>query len=142
MGKLEEIRQRLSTGSTPNQLISEGYAKSSVFAVNRKRKSQQQVTPVITTSIPEDLEELRHQKEIIKLQKEIVELEAAKEKIPERMAKMEDELQRLNGELSSLIGKCYASLYWVILNKHGGNEDEAHREALGAASDFLKHFGY
>ena len=78
----------------------------------------------------------------MKLKKEIAELEAAKENVPDRMAKLEAEVHRLNNELPSLVGNCYASVYTVILRKHGWNEEEVRQEATSIANDFLEHFGY
>jgi len=84
MGKLNDIKEKLLAGSTTKQLIEQGYAKSSVFNVARKLNNVQSAIP--TSPVPDELQKLRHQEEIIKLQKEIVELESAKEKLPERMA--------------------------------------------------------
>ena len=141
MGKLEEIREKLVAGSkTSHQLIEQRYAKSSVHYVAKKLKDVQPNTP--NSSVPDELQELRHQRDIIKLQKEIAELEAAKENVPDRMAKLEAEVLWLNKEVPNLVGDCYASLYKVILLNQGCDEYEARQEAKSAANDFLKHFGY
>ena len=85
MGTLNDIRQKLLSGGTVSQLIKEGYAKSSVNHVVRKlKKTQPAGTPA--SSVEDELQELRHQKEVVKLKKEISELEAAKEKVPDRVA--------------------------------------------------------
>ncbi len=43
------------------RLIAEGYARSSVFAVDKKFKSEQRIMPANTEPMPEDLWELRYQ---------------------------------------------------------------------------------
>ena len=63
-------------------------------------------------------------------------------KLKKEIAELEAEVYRLNEELPNLVGNCYASVYKVILHKHGWNEDEARQEAISVANDFLKHFGY
>jgi hypothetical protein len=72
MGKLNEIRNRLLAGDTPQQLIKQGFAKSSVHRENKKLNNSQPNT----TAKPEndELQELRQRRDIIKLQKEIAEL--------------------------------------------------------------------
>ena len=137
MGKLNDIRDKLLAGSTTKQLIEQGYSKSSVFAVARKIKDIQPGIPA--SSIPDDLQELRHQRDIIKLQKEIAELEAAKEKVPDRVAKLETEVQWLNQQLPDLVENCFACLYLAILLKHGWNLDEAIEEAKNVGKDFIDH---
>lgn len=106
MGKLNDIRQKLSAGGTTSQLIDQGYAKSSVFNVARKLKNTK--TDIPASSVPDEVQELRHRKEIIKLQKEIAELEAAKEKMPDRVAALESRLTALeswcDGDLVDAIG--------------------------------------
>ena len=64
MGKLNEIREKLLTGSTTNQLIEQGYAKSSVHHVAKKLEKLQP-SPA-TSPVPDEIQELRHQKEIMK----------------------------------------------------------------------------
>lgn len=136
MGKLEEIKEKLLAGSTTKQLIEQGYSKSSIFHVVRKLKDIQPSIPA--SSIPDDLQELRHQRDIIKLQKEIAELEAAKEKVPDRVAKLETEVQWLNQQLPDLLANCFACLYVVILIKHGWNHDEAVEEATIVGKDLIE----
>ena len=140
MGKLEEIRKKLVAGSTTKQLIEQGYAKSSVFNVAKKIKNPQ--PDAVTLPVPDEIQELRHRREIIKLQKEIAELEVAKEKVPDRLAKLETEVHQLNQRLPDLVESCYACLYVAILLKHGWNEEEALQEAKNGGNDFLKLWGY
>lgn len=90
MGKLNEIRDKLLAGSTTKQLVKQGYAKSSVFSVAKKIKNLEPITTRLPIS--DEIQELRHRREIIKLQKEIAELEVAKEKVPDRLAKLEAEV--------------------------------------------------
>ena len=141
MDTLNDIGQKLLSGSTVNQLIKESYAKSSINHAARKLKKNQEPGTTVT-QIDNELQEIRHQKEIMKLQKEIAELEVAKEKMPDRLAKLEAEVYRLNKELSNLVGECYASVYSIILQNYRWNEDETRQEAISAANKFLKHFGY
>ena len=137
MGTLNDIRQKLLSGGTVSQLIKEGYAKSSVNHVARKlKKTQPAGTPA--SSVEDELQELRHQKEVVKLKKEISELEAAKEKVPDRVAKLEAEVQWLNQQLPDLLANCIACLYVVILVKHGWNQDEAVEEATIVGKDLIE----
>ena len=140
MGKLNEIRDKLLAGSTTKQLVKQGYAKSSVFRVAKKTKNPQ--PDAVTLPVPNEIQELRHRREVIKLQKEIAELEVAKEKVPDRLAKLETDVHQLNQQLPDLVANCYASLYMIILCKHGWNEDEALQKAKSIGDDFLKCFGY
>ncbi|MFC2013809.1 hypothetical protein ACFLU8_02885 [Chloroflexota bacterium] len=100
MGKLNDIRQKLSAGSTTSQLIDQGYAKSSVFSMARKLKDSQSDIPA--TLVSDELQDLRRQRDMIKLQKEIAELEAAKEKLPERVAALELSLEELPARIMFL----------------------------------------
>ena len=98
MGTLNNIRQKLLSGYSTGQLITEGYAKSSVNHVARKLKKNQEPGTTVT-QVDDELQGLRHQKEKVKLQKEIAELEAAKEKLPDRVTKTEAELLDLRENL-------------------------------------------
>lgn len=140
MGKLNEIRDKLLAGSTTKQLVKQGYAKSSVFRVAKKIKNPQPA--IATLPVPDEIQELRHRREVIKLQKEIAELEFAKEKVPDRLTKLEAEVDQLNQQLPDLVESCYSCLYVAILLKHGWNEEEALQEAKNGAHDFLKLWGY
>ena len=135
MGKLEEIKEKLLAGSTTKQLIKQGYPKSSIFHVARKIKDIQ--PGMSASSIPDDLQELRHQRDIIKLQKEIADLEAAKEKLPERVANLEARLEDLHSALPILVGHCYTFLFTMILASRGRDWDEAAEEARKVADVFM-----
>ncbi|MFC1958305.1 hypothetical protein ACFLV6_00040 [Chloroflexota bacterium] len=140
MDILAEIRQKLLNGKQPAELVKEGFAKSSVYSVAKKIKN---LHPDITSApVPDEIQELRHQKEIMKLKREIAELEDSKEKIPGRLEKLEAEVLRLNKAIPNLVWDCYASLYAVILLNKGWNKDAARQEAIRITNDFLKHFGY
>ncbi|MFC2065680.1 hypothetical protein ACFLUO_01250 [Chloroflexota bacterium] len=122
MGKLNDIEQKLLSGSTPSQLLEEGKPKSSVTYVVRKLKKAEPVsTP--TPPVNDELQELRHQKEAAKLRKESTELEDSREKTPDKLAKLEAEVLRLNKEIPDLVWKCYASLYAFILRNQGLDGD-------------------
>ncbi|MFC1870073.1 hypothetical protein ACFLYE_02245 [Chloroflexota bacterium] len=114
MGKLNEIRDRLLAGSTTSQLIEEGYAKSSVFNVAKKLKNAQPDIPA--SPISNELQELRHQRDIIKIQKEIAELEAARDKLPDRVAVLEKTVLDLRSLLKNavdtalVVGLVYAGM--------------------------------
>jgi len=139
MGKLNEIKNKLQSGTTTRQLIEQGYPRSSVYREANKLKVIQPGIPA--SPVSDEIQELRHRREIIKLQKEIAELEVAKEKVPDRLAKLETEVHQLNQKLPGLVESCYASLYMIILRRHGWNEDEALQEAKSGGNDFLKYFG-
>jgi hypothetical protein len=100
MGKLDEIRNKLESGTTPKQLIAKGYPRSSVYRENKKLKVIQSGTSA--SPVSDEIQELRRHKEIIKLEKEIAELEALKEKLPERVAALESGLEGLPGRISFL----------------------------------------
>lgn len=95
MGKLEEIREKLVAGTAAKELVKQGYARSSVHHAAKKLKTIQPATP--TSPVPDEIQELRHQRDIIKLQKEIAELEAMKERLPDRVAALELGLEGLDG---------------------------------------------
>ena len=122
MGTLNDISQKLVSGYTVSQLIGEGYAKSSVNHVAKKlKKTQLLATP--TSPVEDELQELRHQKEIVKLRKEIADLEAAKEKVPDRLA----ELEKTYSELRSFVCDAVDSALYVSL-KHAGMDSEKAKE--------------
>ncbi len=52
---------------------------------------------ILDSPIPDELQELRRQREKIKLQREIADLEAGKEKLPHRVAALETKLAQLEG---------------------------------------------
>ena len=108
MGKLNEIRDKLLAGSTTKQLVEQGYAKSSVFSVAKKLANTKPDMPA--SSVQDELQDLRRQREIMKLQKEIAGLEADKEKLPDRMEVLESRLTALeswcDGDLVDAIGDC------------------------------------
>ena len=139
MDILVDIRQKLLSGKQPIEWVKDGYAQSSVYSVAKKVRNTQ--SGILGLPVDDELTELRRRKEIIKLQKEIAELKAAKERLPDRVAKLEAEVHRLNQQLPDLVANCYASLYMVILCKHGRNKDEALEKAKSIGNDFLKHFG-
>ncbi len=93
MGKLNDIRDKLLSGSTTKQLIEQGYTKSSVFRVAGKLKGSQ--PNILATPASDELQELRHQRDMIKLREEISKLEAAKEKLPDRVAALEKAVPEL-----------------------------------------------
>jgi len=69
------------------------------------KKNQPVVVP--SPSVGSEVQELRHQKEVVKLRKEIAELEATQEKIPERLEKLENEIRQLHQQEIDLVGNCY-----------------------------------
>ena len=126
MGTLSDIRQKLQSGYTINQLIGEGYAKSSVNHVARKlKKTQPPGTP--TSPVPDDIQELRHQRDIIKLKKEIAELEIAKEKMPERVAALEKTVL----DLRTLLRDAVDTALFISLNEAGWSREKAKEVADG-----------
>ena len=126
MGTLNDIRQKLLSGYTTSQLIKEGYAKSSVNHVNRKLKNNQQPGKTVT-QVDDELQELRHQKEMVKLRREIAELERAGGKLPERVATLE----KTNHELRSLIVNAVDTAIAVCLEYNGMDREEAREYADG-----------
>ncbi len=132
MGKLNDIRQKLSAGSTTSQLIDQGYAKSSVFNVARKLKNTKPDIPA--SPVPNELQELRQQRDMIKLQKEIAELEATKEKLPERVAALEKKMV----ELRSILNDAVDTAIGVCMEYAGMDREEAKEYADGWVEKNMK----
>ncbi len=120
MGTLDDIGQKLSSGSTVGQLIEEGYAKSSVTLVARKLKNARPAAPP-GSPVDDELQELRHQKETIKLQKEIADLEAGKDRLPERVTVLEKAFP----ELRSFVSQVVEVALWQGLVSGGMDREEA-----------------
>jgi hypothetical protein len=121
MGKLDEIRNKLRSGATTGQLITQGYPRSSVYRENKKLKVIQTGTPA--SPVSDEIQELRRHKEIIKLQKEIADLELAKEKIPDKVAALEKSVDKLRSLLNNAVDTAlYTSLF------HAGMDQEEARE--------------
>jgi len=126
MGKLNDIEQKLISGSTPSQLVKEGEAKSSVTFVARKLKKAEPVstpTPLAT----DELQQLRHQKEVAKLKKEIAEIEDSKDNMPERVAALEKAVL----ELRSLVTDAVDTAIMVCLEYAGMDRKQAKQYADG-----------
>ncbi|MFC1955916.1 hypothetical protein ACFLWZ_05255 [Chloroflexota bacterium] len=132
MGKLNEIRQRLLAGSTPKQLIEQGYPRSSVHRENKKLKDIQPDLHNMSTS--DDLQELRQRRDMVKLQKEIAEIEADKEKIPERMAALEQTVLKLR----SLLYNAVDTALGFGLEEAGWTHEEAREYADGWVEKNIK----
>ena len=129
MGKLNDIEQKLLSGSTASQLKKEGYAKSSVTYVDRKLKKAEPVsTP--TPSVNDELQQLRYQKELVKIKKEIADIEDSKENIPDRMAVLDSRLTALeswcDSDLVDAIGDCI----WSAWRAADRSEEDATEAAL------------
>ena len=132
MGVLDDIRQRLLSGSTPSQLIKEGYAKSSVNHAAKKLKKSQ--PDALASPIPDEIKDLRQQREKIKLQKEIAELEAGKEKLSERVATLEKTIS----ELRSFVTKAVEAALWQSLVSAGEDREEAKEFSDGWVDRHIK----
>ena len=132
MGKLNDIRQKLLAGSTTKQLIQQGYAKSSVFDVAKKLRNVKPGT--LASPVSDEVQELRHRREIIKIQKEIAELESAKEKVPDRVAALEKSVS----DLRSFITDVVDTALWQSLVYAGMDSDEAKEYADGWVDRYIK----
>ena len=77
--------------------------------------------------MPDELQELRHRRDIIKLQKEIAELEAVKEKIPDRVATLEKKMV----ELRSLLNNAVDTVIMACLEFAGMDRERAREYADG-----------
>ncbi len=132
MGTLDDIEKKLLSGYTPSQLIKEGYAKSSVNLVVRKLKKLQPGAPDLP--IPDEIKELRQQREKIKLEKEIADLEAEKEKLPERVANLEKTIP----ELRSFVTKVIEHALWQSLVSAGEDREEAKEFSDGWVDRHIK----
>ena len=126
MGTLNDIRLKLLSGYAANQLIREGYAKSSVNHVARKLKKTQRPDSTVA-QVDDELQELRHQKEVVKLRKEITELEGARDKLPGRVTVLE----KTNHELRSLLYNAVDTAIRVCLEYAGMDREEATEYADG-----------
>lgn len=132
MGTLNDIKKKLLSGYTVSQLIEEGYAKSSVNYVDRKLKKLQSDAPALP--IPDEIKELRQQREKVKLQKEIADLEAGKEKLSERVATLEKTIP----ELRSFVIKVIEGALWQSLVSAGENREEAKEFSDGWVGRHIK----
>ncbi|MFC1983071.1 hypothetical protein ACFLV5_04745 [Chloroflexota bacterium] len=133
MGKLNDIRQSLLAGSTTKEFVDQGYAKSSVFNEARKLKHTKP-DDINASSVTDELQDLRHRKEIIKLQKEIAELEAGKEKLPERIATLESKVAKLQSLLNNAVDTALS----ICLKEVGWNDEEAEEYADGWVGKNIK----
>ncbi|MFC1981483.1 hypothetical protein ACFLVN_04480 [Chloroflexota bacterium] len=71
----------------------------------------------------DDIQELRHQRDIIKLQKEIAELEVTKEKIPDRVASLEKTVIELRSLLNNAVNTAlYVSLAYAEMDREEAKE--------------------
>jgi len=127
METMAAIAQLLLGGHNPKDIISQGYAKSTVYLVQRKLLSTQLPVPGLEPG--DEIVELKRYKEKVKLEKEIAELEAAKEKLPERVAALE---KRFEGETKGL-KEWTRSGVWrmavLLYHMFGNDNDEAARRA-------------
>ena len=132
MGKLNDIRQKLSAGSTTKELIDQGYAKSSVFNVTNKLKGSH---PNITgTPVSDALQELINQRESKKVQNEIADLYAAGDKLPDRMAALEQTVLKLR----SLLCNAVDTALFICLREAERNYEEADQYANGCVEKNIK----
>ena len=132
MSILNDISQKLQSGYSTSQLIKEGYAKSSVNHVARKLKKLQPDVPDL--AIPDEIKELRQQREKIKLEKEIADLEAGKEKLSERVATLEKTIP----ELRSFLCKVVEHALWQSLVSAGEDREEAKEFSDGWVDRYIK----
>lgn len=132
MSTMSDIKLKLLSGSTVSQLIGEGYAKSSVNHVARKLKKPQSDAPALP--IPDEIKELRQQREKIKLQKEIADLEAGKDKLSERVAALE----KIVIELRSFVTDAVDTALWQSLVYSGMGREEAKEYADGWVDRYIK----
>ncbi len=132
MGKLDDIRQRLTAGNSPKQLIDEGYAKSSVF--NEAKKLRTTKTGLPDLPVSDELQELRQKRDMIKLQKEIAELEATKEKLPERLTALENKVAKLE----SIVNNAVDTALLICLEEAGWDREEAREYADGWVGKNIK----
>ena len=96
------------------------------------KKTQPADTP--TSSVPDELLDLRYRREIIKLQKEIAELEAAKDKLPDRVA----DLEKTVAQLRSLLCNAVDTAIMVCMEYAGIDREEAKEYANGWVEKNIK----
>lgn len=123
------IGQLLLAGHKPKEIIDQGYAKSTVYVVQRKLLATQ--LPVPGFEPGDELVELKRYKEKVKLEKEIAELEAAKEKLPERMAALEKHISFVH----HLVRDLGDTLAFYVRVVGGETEDEAMKYCEGWVED-------
>ena len=132
MGKLDEIRKKLQSGTTTRKLIEQGYPRSSVYRENKKIKGVQPEIP--TSPAPNELQELRHQRDMIKVQKEIAELEAAKGKLPDRITALEKTVVELQRQTIDAVD----TAVFISLTEAGWNREKAKEVADTLAEKIIK----
>jgi predicted nuclease with TOPRIM domain len=108
VSKQQIIRKRLFNGETPQQLIADGFARSTVYQVNKQLTRD----PLISSEIGE----LREKKAKLKLEADIEEMESKREKVPLRIERLEKQLSALADKLDRMSANLlyalqYASLY-------------------------------
>ena len=133
MSTLNDISQKLQSGYSTSQLIKEGYAKSSVNHVARKLKRTQPAVPP-TSSVSDELQELRHRREIIKIQKEIAELETTKMKLPDRMAALKKTVVELQHQTIDAVD----TVLFISLKEAGWSNEKALRVLTGWEKRLLR----
>lgn len=124
MSNMEKIHKLLSSGKTPQELIADGYPKSTVYAVAKKANGPQ-LTISESAIVDDEVQELKQKKQILKLEKEIDELQAAKEKLPDRLTALE---KRVDRQLH-LIRNAVDTAIGICLQYSGLDKDEARQYA-------------
>lgn len=118
MGTLAEIRQRLSSGERPADLIKAGFARSSVYFEVKKLREAGQSGSRGARPVEDELAELRRVKERVKLQTEIADLEENKARLPARLAALEKEVLGLREDIYEAAGQVLA-VVWVSAGADG-----------------------
>ena len=90
------------------------------------------LTPAST--VPDEIQELRQQREKIKLQKEIAELEADKDNLPGRVTALE----KASPELRSFVSQVVEHALWQSLVSAGENREEAKELSDGWVERYIK----
>jgi hypothetical protein len=126
MGSMEKIHKLLSAGKTPQELIADGYPKSTVYAV-AKKVGGSQLPANEAGAFDDEVLELKQKKQILKLEKDIAELQAEKEKLPGRLAAAEKKVDSLR----LLIEDAVDTALFICLQYAGVDKNEAKQFADG-----------
>ena len=94
---MQAVQNLFYKGLSVKEIVSQGFARSTVYQVRRKLSRGQVSKP--DPGVADELVELKYERERLKLEKQIADLVAEKEKLPDRVTALERELQDLRDHL-------------------------------------------
>ena len=132
MDTMAEIRNQLLAGKSADELIRKGFAKSTVYAVQRKLQSRQ--VAALGAGVDDELVQLRRDRDRAKLMLEIQEIESKRERLPQRMDSLEKEVQELRAAQHHTIRM---GIYSLLRLRQGWDDKEADEQSEKYTNEFL-----